>query len=199
MINKMNIEYEATFTNIQKDEMRKKLKDLGAVLVRPEFLQKRTVFFPPKGGHDMKAWIRVRDEGDKITMSLKVVAGDKIEDQKEICITVDNFDNAAKILALIGCIKKVYQETKRELWKFNDAEITIDEWPFLEPFVEVEGNSEEIVKSVSEKLGFDWQLAKFCAIGTLYSEKYGLGIDEINNNTPRIIFGEKNPFIDRQI
>jgi hypothetical protein len=31
----------------------------------------------------------------------------------------------------------------------------IDEWPFLEPFIEVEGGSELGVRQVSEKLGFD--------------------------------------------
>lgn len=193
----MEIEYEATFTYINKDEMKKKLKKLGADLIRPEFLQKRTVFFPPNSVDIKGGWLRVRDEGDKITLSYKVVDGNKITDQKEICLQVNNYENAVNILSSIGCTKKSYQETKRELWKFNDTEITIDEWPFLEPFVEVEGNSKEIVKSVSEKLSFDWQLAKFCAIGTLYSEKYGLSIDEINNNTPRIVFGEKNPFVNR--
>jgi hypothetical protein len=41
----MNIEYEATFYPIDKDEMRGRLKKAGAKLIRPEFLQKRDVFF----------------------------------------------------------------------------------------------------------------------------------------------------------
>ncbi len=77
----------------------------------------------------------------------------------------------------------------------NGVEITIDEWPYLEPFVEIEGPNETAVRQVAEKLGFDWPQAKFCAVGTLYSEKYGLSLDRINNHTPRIVFNEKNPFI----
>lgn len=38
--NFMQIEYEATFPNIDKNEIREKLKNVGATLVRPEFLQK---------------------------------------------------------------------------------------------------------------------------------------------------------------
>ncbi len=34
----IQIEYEATFTNINKDKMRKRLKDAGAHLERSEFL-----------------------------------------------------------------------------------------------------------------------------------------------------------------
>ena len=44
----MDIEYEATFINIGKDKIRTKLKKAGAKLIRPEFLQKRTVFNLPR-------------------------------------------------------------------------------------------------------------------------------------------------------
>ena len=135
----MNIEFEATFTNIDKDEMRAKLSSVGARLVRSEYMQKRFVFTLPKGHEIPGGWLRVRDEGDKITMSLKVISGNTIEDQKEICLTVNDFNEAVLFLESIGCVQKAYQESKRELWMLDDVEITIDEWPFLEPFVEVEG------------------------------------------------------------
>lgn len=191
----MEIEYEATFTNINKDEVRAKLKEIGAKLLKPEFLQKRVVFNLPHDKEIKGGWMRVRDEGDKITMSLKVVDGDRIQDQKEICLKVDNFDNAVQLLELLGCQKKAYQENKRELWLVGEVEVTIDEWPFLEPLVEVEGKSEEVVKLVSEKLGFDYNQALFCAVGPIYSKKYGIPEDVINNQTPKIVFGDKNPFV----
>ena len=37
----MQTEYEATFININKDEIREKLKSVGAVLVKPEVLMKQ--------------------------------------------------------------------------------------------------------------------------------------------------------------
>ena len=114
--------------------------------------------------------------------------------QKEICLEVNSFDEAVKLLELIGCEKKSYQETKRELWKLDDVEITIDEWPFLEPFVEVEGKSEEEVKKVSEKIGFDYDSALFCAVGKIYKMKYGIHPDEINT-VDKIVFDMRNPFL----
>jgi adenylate cyclase class 2 len=190
----MNIEYEAKFLNVDKDQIRKHLKDAGAELVRPEYLQKRIPFNLPKEKHSIHSWLRVRDEGDKITLSLKMVDGDKIDNQKEICLEVDSFDNAVSLLESIGCERKSYQETKRELWKLDDTEITLDEWPFLEPFVEVEGNSEAAVKSVSEKIGFNYNNAVFGAVGKIYKMKYGIAPDEVNN-LPKIIFDMENPFI----
>lgn len=193
----MEIEYEATFINIDKEKIRKKLKEVGAKLVKPEFVQKRVVFNLPKG-HEIKGgWLRIRDEEDKITMSLKVVDGNKIENQKEACIEVDDFQKAELLLITIGCEKKAYQENKRETWSLKDVEVTIDEWPFLESFIEIEGKSEKTVKKIAEKLGFNYKEALFCSIDVLYNKKYGIPLDVINNQTPEITFHGPNPFINK--
>ena len=189
----MQIEYEATFTNVNKNEVRGQLELIGAKLVKPEFLQKRTVFNLPEGHEIEGGWLRVRDEGDKITMSLKVVVAGKVENQKETCLIVNDYNEAVNFLKEIGCEQKSYQETKRELWKLDDVEITIDEWPFLEPFIEVEGKSEDEIKMVSEKLGFDYNQALFCAVDTLYSKQYGI-TEEFVDKVPLIIFNNHNPF-----
>jgi len=191
----MNIEYEATFWPIDKNDARARLKAAGAVLVKPKFLQKRKVFNMPEGHKVKGGWLRVRDESDKITLSLKIVDGDKIENQKEICLKVDSFDEAVELLKTVGCEEKAYQETKREIWHLDGVEVTIDEWPFLEPFVEVEGKSEEVVKAVSEKLGFDWNAALFCSIDVLYSKKYGLDTKVFTDLAPLIVFEMENPFV----
>ncbi|HBR80333.1 MAG: hypothetical protein UX09_C0004G0002 [Candidatus Uhrbacteria bacterium GW2011_GWE2_45_35] len=190
----MNIEYEATFWPINKDEIRARLKAVHAELVRSEFLQKRKVFNMPEGHKIKGGWMRVRDEGDKVTLSLKIVDGEKTEDQKELCLKVDNFDQAVDLLKTVGCEEKAYQETRREIWKLDSVEVTIDEWPFLEPLVEVEGSSEESVRAVSEKLDFDWSQACFCSIDTIYAKKYGISNDTFNNHSPLIIFEMDNPF-----
>jgi adenylate cyclase class 2 len=190
----MQTEYEATFTNIDKQTVRERLTDAGATLVRPEFLQRRIPFHLPPGKRSPDAWARVRDEGDKITLSYKQITGDNIQDQKEICLVVDDFEAAVELLKNIGCEAKSYQETKRELWRLDGVDITIDEWPFLEPFVEVEGPDEASVRSVSEKIGFDYNNALFCAVGKLYYMKYGIHPDNINT-AEKIIFDMENPFI----
>lgn len=191
----MYIEFEATFPNVKKSDARAKLKKAGAKLVRKEFLQRRSVFNLPTG-HEIKGgWLRVRDEGNKITMSLKIVDGDKIENQKEIQLKIDNFDEGIAFLETVGAERKAYQETKRELWELNGVEITIDEWPFLEPFIEIEGKSEDEVKEIAKKLGLDYSKAKFCSVDTLYSDKYGFPEDRFNNQTPQVTFDMENPFL----
>lgn len=191
----MEIEYEAKFININKDEFRQKLKSVGAKLIKPEMLYKRTVFFPPKGYNIVGSWVRVRDEGDKITMSYKVTTNGDIKKQQETMLIVDDYQNACQFLLNLGCRQKAYQETKREIWNLNGVEITIDEWPYIEPYTEIEGKNEEEVKKVANVLGFDYKQAIFGAADQIISKKYGISENVINDEIKRIVFNERNPFL----
>lgn len=191
----MPIEYEATFSNINKEAIRKKLRKLNAKLIKKESLMKRTVFNLPS--NERGKWLRVRDEGDKITMSYKSIEGKGIESQKEICLNIDNFNSAVLFLESLGCHKKAYQETKREIWEIDDVEICIDEWPFLEPFVEIEGKNEGAVKKIALKLGFNYSKAIFSSVDEQYMAKYSISEDQVVNKTPEIKFDMKNPFVNK--
>jgi len=191
----MKIEYEATFSIKNKDEFRKILKKKKALLVKKEFLQKRLTFNLPKSEQNRKSWVRVREEGDKITMSVKSINPGKIEGQKETQLIINNFNEGVAFLKNTGFIEKSYQETLREVWNLNNVEICIDTWPFLEPIVEVEGESEKIVKNVSEKLEFDYSKAIFEGIDYFYNKKYGVDKYIINNKIPLITFKDENPFV----
>ncbi|MBT3690001.1 CYTH domain-containing protein [bacterium] len=191
----MNIEYEITFPNINKADIRKRLKKAKAKLIRKTFLQKRHTYNLPNGHRVKHGWARVRNDGGQITLSIKMITGKKISDQKEICLNVDNYDDANQILQILGCKQKAYQETKRELWKLGSTEITIDEWPFLEPFIEIEGKSKKKVKEVVTKLDFNYNEGIIGAVDELYAKKYNISKYRINNKTPKIVFKMKNPFI----
>jgi adenylate cyclase class 2 len=188
----METEYEAKFLNVNKDEVRAHFVKSGVSLVRPEFLQRRWVIDLPPQMQAKGTWLRVRDEGDKITMSWKARTGDKIDDQKELTLIVDDFDKAVEFLGILGCPPESYQETQRELWIMDDVEITIDTWPFLENFIEIEGKSEESVKRAAEKLGFDWSKAWFDSVTAIYRRKFGPGVHI--RKLPRLTFDMPNPF-----
>lgn len=195
----MQIEYEATFENIDKDKVRERLEAVGAVLVKPEFLMKRYTFNLPKGFERGDRFVRVRDEGNSVNMTFKIVpigGKNNIDEQKEIYLKIDNFVNGVEFLAAIGCQEKSFQESRREVWQIGATEICLDEWPYLEPYCEIEGESEQAVKDVSQKLGFDYSKALFCAVGHLYSRKYGIDESFINSSIPKITFDDPNPFLN---
>ncbi len=54
----MNLEIEATFLEVDKDEIRQKLQQLGGNLIQSEVLMRRIVF----DLHSNHAFARVRDE-----------------------------------------------------------------------------------------------------------------------------------------
>ncbi len=197
----LGTEFEATFVlgGRSVDEIRELLSSKGAILVRPEYTQYRIVFHPPESCIVKNAFVRVRKEGESvITMSLKVFGeGNRISDQKEIELGVSSFEDAKNFLVALGATVKAEQETRRELWTLDGADITIDTWPFLDPFIEVEGPDEHVVRSVSEKLGMTWENALFDGVAAQYEAKYGIPASVVNNETPRIVFDMENPFVKK--
>jgi len=192
----MKIEYEATFLDIHVSDFKNKLLEAGAFLVSPEFLQRRVTLELPSEKRDANTWLRVRDEGGKITLTLKSVDGKTITGQKEILVTVSDFNETVSLLQSIGCEKKSYQESKREMWKLDDVEITLDTWPFLDTYVEIEGPNESAVQQVSGKLGLNYSEAVFDTVNAIYKSKYGKTLDELDSEILKhFTFDIKNPFI----
>jgi adenylate cyclase class 2 len=62
----------------------------------------------------------------------------------------------------------------REVWERNGVEVTIDTWPGLSPFIEIEGMDESVVRSVSEELGFNFDTAVFGSIDLVYEKEIGI-------------------------
>lgn len=190
----MQQEVEVMFGDVDKAQMRETLRAAGAQCVRGEYLQRRRVFDLVKP--DVNKWIRVRDEGERTTLAYKE-AGTKMEEQKELEFTVDDYDGACMFLEAIGCSARGEQETKRELWELDGAEVTIDTWPHLAPLVEIEGESEEQVQLVAEKLGFAYSDGIFGTVNLLYKERYGRFIEDLPSEKQTMTFDSPNPFVER--
>lgn len=190
----MGNEIEAQFLDINKDEMRKKLAEIGAELVKPEVLMRRVVFDIVPG-----QFARVRDEGGgKIVMTYKNIKDDKsIMGTKEVNVTIDDYENGILLLKSCGLEEKARQESLRETWIYDDngeeVEICIDTWPWIPTFMEVEGPSEKSVWDAAEKLGLKKEKAKFGSVDTTYQHYYGIETDVVNFHTPEISFEMEPP------
>lgn len=178
----MKTEIEAKFLNIDAKDLRIKLEKVGAVMQYPERLMKRKVFDYQDGKLRREgAWVRVRDEGDgKITLSYKKLIDRSIQGTKEITLDVSDFQTMCDFLQACGFDSKSYQETKREKWVLGESEITIDTWPWIPTFVEIESETEEEVQKVSALLGFDWSKALHGSVETAYQDLFDVTEDEID-------------------
>ncbi|MEI6288487.1 MAG: class IV adenylate cyclase [bacterium] len=178
----MQTEIEAKFPQIDVDLLQSKLKEIGAKLIHPEILMRRHVFdYPDYRLYQIGGWIRLRQENEKITLSYKQLNDRTLHGTKEINLTVDDYDKTYGFLTTIGFIEKSYQETKRETWIYKNVEITIDTWPWVPTFVEIEGPTEVLVKEVASDLGLDWQQAMHGSVETVYQMHYNVTDKEINS------------------
>lgn len=198
MDNKDYTEFEAKFYPVNKEEYREKLLSIGAKLVIPERKMLRIVA-DSRANAIIKPTnaIRIRDEGGVIRLSLKIHADEKgiLTDQKEIDVEVSDFDRAQKIMETVGVKFNRRQDTLREEWDYKGAQITIDTWPGLETYSEIEADSEEKVKEIAGDLGFDWDKKIIMAASGLFAKVYKMNIDEVLEKISYLTF-ENNPFKD---
>ena len=189
----MNDEIEVKFVNIDHDTIRNELESIGAVLEQPMRLMKRVTI----DSNDMRsknAFVRVRDQGDKVTLTYKQFDELSLNGAKEIEITVNDFDETIKLLAAAGLPHGSFQETKRETWRLGSTEIVLDVWPWLNPYIEIEGASEQDVKSVAALLNLDWSKAVFGDVMEAYRVQYpNIGPDDTVGKVPVVKFGDPLP------
>lgn len=175
----MKPEIEVKFLNVSHDELRAKLKELGAEQAAPLRLMKRKNYDFEDGRLDkVRSWVRLRDEAGKITLAYKQLHDRTLDGTHEVSLTVDNFENADALLAAIGLKARSYHETKRESWRLNEFEIELDEWPWVKPYVEIEGSDEAGLKSLAQKLGLDWGRVCYGSVEVVYRGEYDVTDEE---------------------
>lgn len=172
----MKAELEAKFLEVDKVAMRAKLLGIGAVCIHPERIMQRVVF-ENEHMNNKRAWLRVRNEGNVTKLTIKQSSdAQDISRIKEAEVVVGDFETTKNILVEIGLEQKRYQENYRESWKYKDVSIEIDSWPLIPPYLEIEGNSEEEVKEISNLLDFNYDNAVFGSADEVYKSKYGIDI-----------------------
>lgn len=190
----MKTEIEVKFLDIDFDVLRGKLQQLGAVCTQPMRLMRRAIIETPelreKGG-----FVRVRDEGDKVTLTYKQVNEDSLTGAKEIEVVVSSFEDTIALLDQAGLAHKSFQESKRETWLVGEVEVVLDEWPWLKPYIEVEGSTEEGVQVVARQLGFDWADAVFGKVTSAYQVQYPDGNSDKLVTIPVVAFDQPVPDI----
>lgn len=186
----MNLELEVKFYPVDKEKIRKLLSSNGGVLMQKERLMRRVVYAKRKNPQINCTYVRIRDEGDKITASLKVNAekGGVIYDQREAQILVDSFQETREFFRGLGLEETNYQENYRETWMVDSCEVVIDSWPALETYIEIEGHSEKKIKQISMLLKCNWEKRLIISTDELYAKKYNISKEEALETIANITF-----------
>ncbi|TCC17135.1 class IV adenylate cyclase [Kribbella sindirgiensis] len=144
------IEFEAKVLDVDPDEVAGRILSLGG---RPvgDRLMRRYVYDVEPG--DRSRWIRLRDSGTAVTLTVKEIAHDGIVGTTETEVVVGDFETTNELLRRIGFEAKSYQENRRVSFELAGAELELDWWPLIPPYLEIEGRSRDHVVEVGHMLG----------------------------------------------
>jgi len=153
-------EFEVKYLNINPKEIEARLKKLGAKKVFDRLYRVNIFDYPDLRMNAEAAWLRMRDEGDKITLTYKKRLGTKNKGEnddgmKEVEITVNDYEKTAELLHSIGLADKFIEEKRRIRYILKDIEFDIDYMPALDPFLEIEASSMKKVEEGIKLLGLD--------------------------------------------
>lgn len=171
----MQAEIEAKFLDVDIEDIRTRLKSAQAVCIQPMRDMRRALIEEAHHAAE-RSFIRIRDEGDKTTLTFKrktAASGeDTVSSTYELETTVGDLDTTVKIFQEAGWSYTTRQESRRETWQLGDVEVVIDEWPWIKPYIEIEADSEDKVKATAKQLGFNWHDAVFGSVDVIYNRDF---------------------------
>jgi len=170
-----DIEYEGKILNIDVEKVTDSIKQAGGELV-DDYTFRRYVFdvMPAKEG----TWVRLRTNGKETTLTAKEIKHDDIDGTSEWEIVVSDFDTALTILKKSGLTPKGYQENRRVEFSLDGAMLSIDYWPQIQPYLEIEAKDKATVEHIAEQLGFEKSQLVGDNTMKLYA-KQGIDLDKV--------------------
>lgn len=127
-----------------------------------------------------KKWIRLRESKGEVTLASKHILADNgshFQPLRETEIIVPSVQEANDILEQLGFAYKSYQEKRRRSYTLGECDLSIDFWPGIPPFIEVEASSTILIESTLGILGYSLQDTVSCTADEVYV-RYGKSMFE---------------------
>lgn len=176
-----NLEIEARWLEIDKKEVKKKLKKLGAKDFGEKIIQE-IIFYDKdlKWQKSRNKFVRMRKAGEKIRLTFKErLAPNKIDGTEEIEFSVGDWDKTKLFLERLGLVAYREQEKIRHTFRLGKVNVDIDTWPGIPTFLEIEGKSEASIKKAAALLGFDWNRAVFSDARRIIEDIYNVQVGKM--------------------
>jgi len=184
----MGKEYEIQVLEVDVTSMRKKLKKLKGIRIHKSIKFVRSVF--NRCNSKIRSFVRVRNEGKKTTMTIKIYNDPKFPDEHEVTIE-DDFETGKNFLEALNLKMKAYQETYREKWSLpikGVHEITFDIWPGLPQYMEIDCSNKKTLDKVISLLEVDKKKISYGPSAAKYEHYYGISQKVINEKTKSLTF-----------
>lgn len=150
----IEIEKKYRLTKQQRDHVVRRLRDVGARVVRSEEFEENTLY---SGGTLQRGTsvLRLRRAGERALLTYKerYPGSSAIKRQREEETEIADVEAMQAILEALGFTPVLVYEKRRETWCFREVEVVIDELSFG-LFMEIEGEEKEI-EAAERELGID--------------------------------------------
>ena len=163
----MSIEYEAKILHINTAQFAQRVESLGARKTGSYHFRRYVFDTIPAQANK---WVRLRTDGSHTTITCKEIVNNAIDGTIEKEVVVDDFDQALDVLVALGLKPRGCQENRREEYILDGVQITVDSWPLLDDYAEIEGDGSDQVMDMIMKLGYSPNDAVYKNTDELYKE-----------------------------
>jgi len=150
-------EIELKFLDINVDEIKQKLEDLGAKLKYDA--QTESYPFLSEGFHSSDSnmkYLRIRKVNDDVRITYKDPAKESnMTNREEIEIKVDNYEQAIKLIEKLGFKKGKVFRKHRIHYELGEIHFELDTLENIPTYLEIEAQNEEDIKDICIKLDLD--------------------------------------------
>lgn len=154
-------EFEVRFLDIDTSKLIKTLRSKGAQDLGESMLEEVIFYDPEQKWRKQKKLVRLRQNGDKTTLTYKHHHAQAVDGATEIELEVNDMAEAESFLKEVGLRAFRHQQKLRHTFKLSEVTVDIDTWPKIPTYVELEGPSEKVLRQAAEQLELDWKNAVF--------------------------------------
>lgn len=170
-------EIETKVLEVDVNSIIEKLNNLGA-----EKIQEATLtvdwFSLPGVSKDKQPWfLRARSYSTgkvEVTWKGELETLGTSRKVKEINIGVEDHEKMKMLFEAIGLVAYAHQEKKRVSWRLDNVQFDIDTYPKMQPYLEIEAESENKINEMIKKLNLEKKETWNDGERTLIEERYKL-------------------------
>ncbi len=167
-------EIELKFLDIGVNEIKEKLEKLGAELIYDSYTE--SFPFLAEGFHSSdssKKYLRIRKINEDVKITYKDPAKkSEMTNREEIEISVDNYEEAIKLMEKLGFKKGKIFKKHRIHYELGDIHFELDRLENIPTYLEIETQTEDAMKDICKRLDLNILNGKKGTIVEILPEKF---------------------------
>ncbi len=167
-------EIELKFLNIDVDEIKRKLKEIGAELKYDTHVESISFTADGFSGSDSsQKYLRVRKVDGEVEMTYKDPEIDShLSEREEINISTSDFGEAVRLLEKLGFSGEKLFKKHRIHYELGDIHFELDTLQNIPTYLEIETQNQADMKTACDLLGLDMGDGKKGTIVEILPEKF---------------------------